>query len=88
MRSEEQKKKALLPCVLGLDAKEAVRRLQSADALVSSIHYSSKKGVYDADAMRVIRQRVLREEPLEVELIVVPCRIAIREAAQAKKEEK
>lgn len=64
-----------IPCVIGLSKTEAMQRLLLADVFVTCKEYSSKKGVVDADGMRVIRQySQLHNEKLMVELTVSPCR--------------
>lgn len=70
-----------IPSVLGFNEQEAKKRLLAAGALVTCVGYTSKKGVPDADDIRVIRQRLLSGG--EVELILSPCQIAIIDKGNA-----
>lgn len=75
--TQENKSHPSFVCVLGLTKEEARKRLRAADALVTFIDYTSKKGVPNADSIRVIRQRT-RDDGC-IELVVSPCRVCLQE---------
>jgi len=54
--------------VIGLEADEARNKLESQGFEVSSIVYASKRGVTDADSLRVIRQRRIGNNSVEITL--------------------
>ena len=56
----------MTPCVIGFEADEAVRILEAAGFLVSRTAYFSRRGVADADSVRVIRQRGLGGRQIEI----------------------
>ncbi len=67
-----------IPCVIGLSETEAMKRLLSAGALVTCTKYSSKKGVEDADDIRVIRQNSYETAgEMKVALILSPCKTQV-----------
>lgn len=74
-----------IPCVIGLSKTEAMQRLLLAGAFVTCREYSSKKGVIDADDLRIIRQHnQVDGEKVMVELIVSPCRTHVLKAKEIK----
>ena len=56
----------MMPCVIGLDVDEAQRRLTALGFEVSCVVYQSRRGVDGADSSRVIRQRGVGHNKIEI----------------------
>lgn len=56
----------MTPCVIGLSVEEAKRRLMSLGFEVSCVVYRSRRGVDGADSSRVIRQRGVGHNKVEI----------------------
>jgi hypothetical protein len=56
----------MIPCVIGLSADEAQRRLMALGLEVSCVVYQSRRGVDGADSSRVIRQRGVGHNMIEI----------------------
>jgi len=56
----------MIPCVIGRDAAEARALLERDGATVRLLAYVSKRGVEGADATRVIRQRTMGNNIIEI----------------------
>ncbi|MDD5017234.1 MAG: hypothetical protein PHO15_03930 [Eubacteriales bacterium] len=56
----------MIPCVIGYEEHAAAELLSSMGFCVSRIEYISKRGVEDADSARVIRQRVIGNNSIEI----------------------
>jgi hypothetical protein len=54
------------PCVVGLDADDAQQRLAALGYDVSRVVYRSRRGVDGADSCRVIRQRLISHNNIEI----------------------
>ena len=54
--------------VIGLESDEARNKLKAQGFEVASIVYVSKRGVADADSLRVIRQRRIGNNSVEITL--------------------
>jgi len=55
-----------MPSVIGIDAAKAKELLSANGFSVSCVEYVSKRGIEDADATRVIRQRELGDHCAEI----------------------
>ena len=56
----------MTPCVLGFDTDTAMCLLASAGCDVRLVRYASRRGVDGADSERVIRQRCLGNNSIEI----------------------
>jgi hypothetical protein len=56
----------MTPCVIGLDADDARRILTAFGLEVCSVVYRSRRGVDGADSTRVIRQRSVGHNKIEI----------------------
>ena len=56
----------MIPCVLGLEADDAEKQLQDLGFGVCRTVYVSKRGVPGADSARVIRQREIGNNSIEI----------------------
>ena len=56
----------MIPCVIGYEEHAAAALLKSMGFLVSRVEYVSKRGVEDADSTRVIRQREIGNNSIEI----------------------
>ena len=56
----------MMPEVIGLEEKEAIAELESCGLSVTRTLYTSKRGVPDADSHRVIRQRMIGNNMVEI----------------------
>jgi hypothetical protein len=56
----------MTPCVIGLSVEEAKRRLMALGFEVSCVVYRSRRGVDGADSSRVIRQRGVGHNKVEI----------------------
>lgn len=56
----------MMPCVIGLADTEAKQRLSALGFDVRSIVYQSLRGVKEADSARVIRQRRIGHNSIEI----------------------
>lgn len=56
----------MIMCVIGLDADEATVLLEAQGLLVRRLEYVSRRGVEGADATRVIRQRMIGDNGIEI----------------------
>mgnify|MGYP001185927983 CR=1 FL=1 len=56
----------MIPCVIGLSMEEAQRRLMALGFEVSCVVYRSRRGVEGADSSRVIRQRSVGHNKIEI----------------------
>jgi len=56
----------MIPCVIGLSMEEAQRRLMELGFEVSCVVYRPRRGVEGADSSRVIRQRGVGHNKVEI----------------------
>lgn len=56
----------MIPDVVGHEADAAEKLLESVGFCVSRIEYVSKRGIPDADSTRVIRQRKIGDNSIEI----------------------
>lgn len=56
----------MMMCVIGLDADDAQAQLEAQGLLVRREVYVSRRGVEGADATRVIRQRMIGDNSIEI----------------------
>ncbi len=56
----------MTPCVIGLVADEAKALLEALGYDVQSVTYQSRRGVEEADSARVIRQRCVGNNSIEI----------------------
>jgi hypothetical protein len=56
----------MIPCVIGLSADDAQQRLMALGFEVSCVVYQSRRGVDGADSSRVIRQRGVGHNKIEI----------------------
>lgn len=56
----------MIPCVIGMDAIAAQAELEASGFSVQRVEYVSRRGIPDADASRVIRQRMIGNNSMEI----------------------
>lgn len=56
----------MTPCVIGLQADEAKTLLEKLGYAVKSTEYKSRRGIDGADSTRVIRQRSMGNNSIEI----------------------
>ncbi|MGI5849961.1 MAG: PASTA domain-containing protein [Christensenellales bacterium] len=56
----------MTPCVIGYEEDEAVKRLEAMGFKVGRVTYLSRRGVEGADSARVIRQRTIGNNIIEI----------------------
>ena len=56
----------MMPCVIGLSANEAKAQLETLGFVVQCVTYQSRRGVEGAHSVRVIRQRCVGNNSIEI----------------------
>lgn len=56
----------MIPCVIGQEEDAAQKLLEKQGFAVCRVEYVSRRGIPDADSMRVIRQREIGNNSIEI----------------------